>query len=303
MIEKEPGIRHSTFDRTDAEVTVTRSGEGSEPAVLVEEMELGVDVGEAGTSRVAVVLTLSRPERLNAIDWEMLRQLDTVIEGLAQRSDLCCLLVTGAGRAFSAGGDLDSYVELQRDPVAFPRFVADIHRVFGRLRDLPVPVVALVNGVTAAGGLELVLNCDFALIARSARIADGHLNFGQMGGGGVLTLLPRVVGLQRASELIFSGRFLSADEAVEWGLAIRSVDDAELVENGVAFARQVALKSPLSVANAKAVLQGLWAANGDLTSGLRFERERNAYYCLTSRDAPEGLQAFRENRPPRFLGR
>jgi enoyl-CoA hydratase/carnithine racemase len=112
-----------------------------------------------------------------------------------------------------------------------------------------------------------------------------------------------VVGLQRASELIFSGRFLSADEAVEWGLAIRSVDDAELVENGVAFARQVALKSPLSVANAKAVLQGLWAANGDLTSGLRFERERNAYYCLTSRDAPEGLQAFRENRPPRFLGR
>ena len=135
------------------------------------------------------------------------------------------MLLTGAGRAFSAGGDLKSYVELQRDPVAFPRFVADIHRVFGRLRDLPVPVVALVNGVTAAGGLELLLNCDFALVARSARIGDGHLNFGQMGGGGVLTLLPRVVGLQRASELIFSGRFLSADEAVEWGLAVRCVED------------------------------------------------------------------------------
>jgi enoyl-CoA hydratase len=213
------------------------------------------------------------------------------------------VLFTGAGRAFSAGGDLESYVELQRDPVAFPRFVADIHRVFGRLRDLPVPVVALVNGVTAAGGLELVLNCDFALVARSARIGDGHLNFGQMGGGGVLTLLPRVVGLARASELIFSGRFLSADEAVEWGLAIRSVEDAELRESGLAFARQVALKSPLAVANAKAVLQGLWAANGDLTSGLRFERERNAYYCLTSEDAPEGLQAFRQKRPPRFRGR
>jgi enoyl-CoA hydratase len=124
-----------------------------------------------------------------------------------------------------------------------------------------------------------------------------------MGGGGVLTLLPRVVGLARASELIFSGRFLSAEEAVEWGLAIRSVEDAELRESGLAFARQVALKSPLAVANAKAVLQGLWAANGDLTSGLRFERERNAYYCLTSEDAPEGLQAFRQKRPPRFRGR
>jgi enoyl-CoA hydratase/carnithine racemase len=270
---------------------------------VVEEIELGVDGGEAGTSRIAVVLTLSRPDRLNAIDWEMLRQLDAVIASLSERGDLCCVLVTGAGRAFSAGGDLDSYIALQRDPVAFPRFVADIHRVFGRLRDLPVPVVALVNGVTAAGGLELLLNCDVTMVARSARIGDGHLNFGQMGGGGVLTILPRVIGLQRASELIFSGRFLSADEAVEWGLAVRSVEDSELRESGLAFARQVALKSPLSVANAKSVLQGLWAANGDLTSGLRFERERNAYYCLTSEDAPEGLQAFREKRPPRFLGR
>jgi enoyl-CoA hydratase len=271
--------------------------------VQVEEIQLGDTGGEAGTSRAAVVLTLSRPDRLNAIDWEMVRQLDATIDDLSHQRDLCCVLLTGAGRAFSAGGDLDSYVELQRDPVAFPRFVADIHRVFGRLRDLPVPVVALVNGVTAAGGLELMLNCDFALVARSARIGDGHLNFGQMGGGGVLTLLPRVVGLQRASELIFSGRFLSADEAVEWGLAVRSVEDAGLRESGLAFARQVALKSPLAVANAKEVLQGLWADNGDLTSGLRFERERNAYYCLTSEDAPEGLQAFREKREPRFHGR
>jgi enoyl-CoA hydratase len=293
----------TTSGWTDAEVAETMSGERTEPAVQVEEIQLGAAGGEAGTSRAAVVLTLSRPDRLNAIDWEMLRQLDATIDDLFHQSDLCCVLLTGAGRAFSAGGDLDSYVELQRDPVAFPRFVADIHRVFGRLRDLPVPVVALVNGVTAAGGLELVLNCDFALVARSARIGDGHLNFGQMGGGGVLTLLPRVVGLQRASELIFSGRFLSADEAVEWGLAVRSVEDAGLRESGLDFARQVALKSPLAVANAKEVLQGLWAANGDLTSGLRYERERNAYYCLTSEDAPEGLQAFREKRDPRFHGR
>jgi enoyl-CoA hydratase/carnithine racemase len=274
-----------------------------QPAVAVEEFEIVPEGEEGGTARLVSVITLSRPDRLNAIDWEMLRELDGVLNGLATRQGLCCVLLTGAGRAFSAGGDLKSYIELQRDPVAFPQFVADLHRIFGRLRELPVPVVALVNGVTAAGGLELLLNCDFAIVARTARISDGHLNFGQMGGGGVLTLLPRVIGLQRASELIFSGRFLSADEAVDWGLAVRCVEDAELFESGMTFARQVASKSPLSLANAKAVLQGLWATNGDLSSGLRFERERNAYYCLTSDDAPEGLQAFLEKRPPRFRGR
>jgi enoyl-CoA hydratase len=275
----------------------------TEPAVVLAEFELAPKGGEPGTSRVAVVVTLSRPDRLNAFDWEMLRQLDSSIDDLGDREDLCCVLVTGAGRAFSAGGDLKSYIELQRDAVAFPQFLADVHRVFGRLRELPVPVVALVNGVTAAGGLELLLNCDFALVARSARIADGHLNFGQMGGGGVLTLLPRVVGLQRACELIFSGRFLSAEEAVEWGLAIRCVDDEALLESGLTFARQAAAKSPLALANAKAVLQRLWATNGDLASGLQAEREQTAVYCLTSEDAPEGLQAFLEKRPPHFHGR
>jgi enoyl-CoA hydratase len=133
--------------------------------------------------------------------------------------------------------------------------------------------------------------------------SDGHLNFGQMGGGGVLTLLPRVIGLARASELIFSGRFLSADEAVAYGLAARVVDDESLIGEGLAFAEGVATKSPLAVANAKEVLQSLWAANGDLAAGLQFERERNAYYCLTSHDAPEGLAAFAEKRAPHFEGR
>ncbi len=139
------------------------------------------------------------------------------------------MLVTGAGRAFSAGGDLKRYVTLQRDPVAFPRFVAELHRVFGRLRELPVPVIALVNGVTAAGGLELMLSCDFAVAARSARIGDGHLNYGQMGGGGVLTLLPRSIGRERAAELVFTGRFLDAEEARAWGLVNRVVDDDALL--------------------------------------------------------------------------
>jgi enoyl-CoA hydratase len=266
-----------------------------DPAVLVERHDVG--------GGVAAVVRLNRPEQLNPIDGEVLEELDAAISAVDADTQIRAVLVTGTGRAFSAGGDLKKYIELQRDAVAFPRFVAELHRVFGRLRTLRIPAVALVNGVTAAGGLELILNCDFAIMAASARLGDGHLNFGQMGGGGVLTLLPRTIGRARAAELLFSGRFLSADEAVEWGLASTSVPDDELLAAGLAFAAEVAAKSPLAVANAKQVMNQLWADNGSVEAGLRFELERDVYYCLTSHDAPEGLAAFAEKRPPRFLGR
>ena len=264
--------------------------------VLVERVPLE---GQAA----AAVIRLNRPDQLNPIDSRVLHDLDRALDEIAADRNVRAVLVTGQGRAFSAGGDLDSYRTLQRDPVAFPRFVAELHRVFGRLREVAVPVVALVNGVTAAGGLELILNCDFAIVAASARIGDGHLNFGQMGGGGVLTLLPRAIGRARAAELVLSGRFLSAPEAVEWGLASRCVPDEGLLEAGLSFCREVAAKSPLAVANAKQVMNRLWADNGSVAAGLRYEAERDAYYCLTSEDAPEGLAAFSEKRPPRFTGR
>ena len=252
---------------------------------------------------VAALLTLARPDCLNAIDGELLAALDAALDAIEQDPEVRCILVTGEGRAFSAGGDLEQYIELQRDPVAFPRFVEDLHRIFGRLRQLRVPAVALVNGVTAAGGLELLLACDFAIAARSARIGDGHLNFGQMGGGGVLSLLPRLVGWQRATELVFSGRLLSADEAVEWGLVARVEEDGALRAAGLAFAQLVARKSPLAVANAKRVMSAAWEQRLPLDASLRLERETNAYYCLLSDDAREGLVAFQEKRDPRFTGR
>ena len=265
--------------------------------LVVEHEPVGADGAHA------TILRLHRPDKLNAIDWDMVRALDTALDAVEADPEVRCVLVTGEGRAFSAGGDLESYITLQRDPVEFPRFVEALHAAFGRLRRLRVPAIALVNGVTAAGGLELLLNCDFTLVARSARIGDAHLNFGQMGGGGVLTLLPRAIGRQRAAELIYSGRFLDADEAVAWGIANRVVDDGDLLAAGLDLAREIATKSALAVATSKAVLQSVWADNGPEADGLRVERERNAEYCLTSEDAQEGLQAFREKRRPRFRGR
>jgi len=260
-----------------------------------------------GGRATAALLTLSRPDELNPMDSAMLVALDRALDDIEQRrrdrGDVRAILVTGAGRAFSAGGDLKGYQTLQRDRSAFHRFVAELHRVFGRLRSGPLPAIALVNGVAVAGGLELILNCDFALAARSARIGDGHLNFGQMGGGGVLTLLWRAVGRARATELMLSGRLLSADEAAEWGLVSRVVDNDALLDEGLALVGGIAAKSPLAVANAKQVMHRLWAEGGSVDEGLGIELEADVEYCLTSRDAAEGLAAFAEKRTPRFEGR
>ena len=258
--------------------------------------------GYDATDATVATIALNRPDELNAMSWEMIRAFDAAVSRADDDRSVRTVLVTGRGRAFSAGGDLKGYLELQRDPSRFPEFVSELHEAFGRLRRLRVPVVALVNGVTAAGGLELLLNCDFAIAARSARIGDGHLNFGQMGGGGVLTLLSRMIGIQRAVELVMSGKFLDASAAAEWGLVSRVVPDDELLAAGTEFAVSVAAKSPLAVANAKQMMNHIWTEGLSVPAGLQVEKERNSYYCLTSQDATEGLLAFRDKRTPRFTG-
>lgn len=251
----------------------------------------------------AAILTLNRPNQLNAIDWATVTRLEELLTEVDGDDAVRAVLITGRGRAFSAGGDLKSYLSLQEDAVAFPAFLEDLHRTFQLISKLHKPAIALVNGVTAAGGLELILSCDFAYAAQSARIGDGHLTYGQMGGGGVLTLLTRAIGPARARELVFSGRWLSAEEALEWGIITRVVPDGELLTAGLEVASAIAQRSPLAMANAKFVMNSSWAEGTGVEAGLRLERERNAFYCLTSEDAREGLQAFQEKRRPHFRGR
>jgi enoyl-CoA hydratase len=248
-------------------------------------------------------IALARPDQLNAITSELIHELDAALSRAEDDPEVRIVFVTGRGRGFSAGGDLKNYVTLQRDPVRFPQFVEELHATFARIRTLRMPVVALVNGITAAGGLELLLACDMSIAAESAKIGDGHLNFGQMGGGGVLTMLPRIIGLPRAMELVMTGKFLPAEVAAEWGLVGSVVPDDELAEHAIALAQQIAVKSPLAVANAKSVMNLIWSQMMSTGTGLELERARNSLYCLTSHDAPEGLLAFGEKRSPRFEGR
>jgi enoyl-CoA hydratase/carnithine racemase len=256
----------------------------------------------AGVSQAAVIW-LNRPETLNALDHAAVLELAAALAEADDDPRIATILVSGRGRAFSAGGDMKAYLELQQDPVAFPQFMDDLVETFGAIQFLSKPVVALVNGVTAAGGLELLLACDFAFAAESARIGDAHLNYGQMGGGGALALLPRTIGPGRARELFFSGRLLSAAEALDWGLVNRVVADDELIDAGLEFARGVAGKSPAAVANAKYAMNAGWSDGTGLAAALRLERSRAALYCLTLPDSMEGLRAFAEKRDPRYPGR
>ncbi|MGQ0481135.1 MAG: enoyl-CoA hydratase/isomerase family protein [Pseudonocardia sp.] len=266
-------------------------------AVLVERIALG-----AGSAQLGLV-TMNRPAELNPIDLASGRALGVAFEELVADEQVRVVAVTGAGRAFSAGGDMKKYQVLQRDAEGFPAFLAEMHGIFMKIPQHPKPFVALVNGITVAGGIELMLACDFAIASTSARIGDAHLNFGQMGGGGVLALLPHAVGPARARELVLSGRLLPPEEALDWGLVSRVVPDDELVAAAVAFATEVAEKSPLAVGNAKRVLNAAYWEGTGLAAGMRLEREATSRYCLTSHDAHEGLSAFADKRRPAFTGR
>jgi enoyl-CoA hydratase/carnithine racemase len=262
------------------------------PLVVYERVAVDED------GNFASVITFNRPDALNAMNWDTLKALESALIKAADDDDVRAVLITGRGRAFSAGGDIKGYLKLQADPALFTRFVDDTIRTFERAHAMDKPVVALVNGICAAGGLELLLACDFAWMAESARIGDMHLNYAQIGGAGVMARLPRLIGPNKARELVFSGRLLKADECLAWGLVNRVIPDDQLLAEGLAFARSVAEKSPNSVRSVKHVInRGL---ETDLEAALRQERERCLIHCLTLPDSMEGIHAFAEKRKPRW---
>lgn len=272
-------------------------GEASGSSVLVERRPIEGEQGVAGW------VTMNRPDDRNPMDWGTIKLLGQAFDELAADEEVRVIFATGAGKAFSAGGDMKKYVTLQRDPVEFPQFVGDCHHLFQKIATYPVPVVALVNGVSVAGGTELLMFCDWGIASDKARIGDAHLNFGMMGGGGTLSMLPLVVGPARARELILTGRLLSPEEAKEWGLVSRVVPADQLEATAEELAAELAAKSPLAVKNAKHVMNSTFWSFSPIASRMDYELELDLRYCMTSEDAQEGLAAFAEKRKPRFTGR
>jgi len=243
-------------------------------------------------------VTLNRPQAANALNTEMGRELLTLWGELADARDVRCVVLTGAGeRAFCAGADLKerqgmSDADWQAQHVIFERH-------YWALLDVPMPVIAAVNGHAYAGGLEMLLACDFAYAVPGARFALTETTLGIMPGAGGTQLLPRAVGERRAKEIILTGRPFSAEEALQWGLVNRLVAPEALMETALATASQIAANAPLAVRQAKkSIHSGLQI---DLRNAFLFEIE--AYNRLVpTADRREGIAAFNEKRKPRFTG-
>lgn len=269
------------------------SDQSIDPPLVETELAVLDDQG-----RKAAILWLNRPEALNAISWQAMHALGAALAAAEQDTSVRAVLIIGRGRAFSAGGDIKAYKKLQADNAAFTAFVDEYCWLTEGIADMTKPVIALVNGLCAAGGLELMLACDFAWAAESARIGDMHVNFAQIGGSGAMARLPRLIGQARSLEMVFSGEMLDSRLALEWGIVNRVLPDDMLLEEGLCFARSLAAKSPNAIRFIKkSIRHGM---DLDLPGALKFERDQCLHYCLTLPDSMEGINAFIEKRAPVF---
>jgi enoyl-CoA hydratase/carnithine racemase len=214
-------------------------------------------------------VTLNRPEAMNAVTVELARQLEDGILRLA--AETAVIVIRGAGGNFSAGGDVGEVARLRGEG---PAALAELFETFGRalalIAEVDVPVIAAVEGYAMAGGFELMQACDIVIVAEDAVIADTHLRFGQVPGGGSTQRLPRLVGRQRAAAHILTGDRLSGADAVAWGLAYRAVPAADLMETARAVAETLASRSREAIARTKRLLvRGLELP---LAEGLALER-------------------------------
>lgn len=245
-------------------------------------------------------VTLSRPDAANALDLTMARELLDATIQCHTRRDVRAVLLTGAGKAFCAGGDVKRFAEAG---AALPELLAELttylHASVTRLARMDVPVIAAVNGVAAGAGMSLACAADVMLVAQSARFTVAYTRLGFAPDGGSTFFLARLVGMRRAQELMLENRLLSASEAVEWGLATRVLPDADFAAEAMRYAKQVAAGPTRAFGAVKRLL--LSSATSDLEAQMEHET-RELVLTGRSADGQEGVAAFAARRPARFTG-
>lgn len=256
------------------------------PTILVESRE-----------NIATI-RLNRPEARNSLTPQMLDELEECVRVAAADRSTRVIVLTGDERAFSSGADLRSVLSLLDD---WPRYVDFLHRieqVFTAVATAPVPTIAMVRGYALAGGLELLLCCDMAIAADDARIGDQHANFGLIAGGGGIPRLVRRIGLQPALEILYTGKWVSGEEAARLGIVLRSVPCGRVEEEVYDLAATLAKKSRDGLRYTKrAALAGL---DLDLAAALHEEQAALIEYFTSSLDHRKGIDAFLSKRTPVF---
>ena len=244
-------------------------------------------------------LTIDRPKSLNALNPETLREILRCLRDVRRAGEVRALIVTGAGeKAFVAGADI---AEMSKMTVVQAKEMARLgQRLTSALEDLPIPVIAAVNGFALGGGMELVMACDLAIASEKARFGQPEINLGIIPGFGGTQRLARRVGAPRAREMIYGGDMIDAETARQWGLVNRVVKPEDLLAEARKLAATLATKPPVALAQAKLVIQhGL---DVDLENGLRLEAEAFAV-TFSTEDRTEGMAAFLNKRPAKFAGR
>jgi len=243
------------------------------------------------------VVTLGRPEKLNALSREVLEDLLEVLEAISRDPEVRAVVIAGSGKAFCAGADVSEFAKSLPE---IREFIDLGRRVFEMLETMDKPVVAAVHGFALGGGFELALSCDLIVAAEGAQLGSPEINLGIVPGWGATQRLLATVGPYKARELVLLGDRITAEEALRLGIVNRVVPADRVLEEALTIARKLAEKSPVALSAAKSIVnRGLKAL---ISVGLEVERDTFMAVASTE-DAREGVRAFLERRKPQWRGR
>ncbi len=256
---------------------------------------------ERGKSGV-VLLTLNRPQRLNALRWQTWDEIEDALQVISRDDEARALVVTGSGRGFCAGTDLVDARPLPDLPaVGRAERLRAAYASTAKLIACPFPTIAAVNGAAAGAGLSLCLACDIRIASEAARFSAIWSRRGLLADFGATYLLPRIVGMAKALELMYTGDIINAQEALHIGLVGQVVAADGLMPTALALAERLAAGPPIALELVKRLAYRQWLA--ELDDHVRLEESYQRSRTMDSQDAQEGVQAFREKREPRFRGR
>ncbi|HEY0294530.1 MAG TPA: enoyl-CoA hydratase/isomerase family protein [Bordetella sp.] len=244
------------------------------------------------------IIELARPAKFNCLSSAVYAAIEAAIDAFEKPgSGVRAVLVRAQGKNFCTGADLDEVLPLRDDPSGLRRFIGRGHRVLKRLEACELPVVAACQGLSLAGGCELMLACDVVFAARDARFGDQHAQYGLLPGWGASQRLPRLIGLRRSLDLFFTARWIDSETALQWGLVNYIEAPQQLHQAAFDYCHALASRSRTGLATMKRLArQGL---EGPLQTGLQME-EADTSIGLLDPDVTEGLDAFRHRRAPRF---
>lgn len=244
------------------------------------------------------IIELARPDKFNCLSLAVHAALEAAFDEFeAPGSDVRAILICAQGKNFSTGADLTEVKAMFGDAAQLRHFIGSGHRLLKRLEASELPVVAACQGLSLAGGTELMLACDVVFAAKDARFGDQHAQFGLIPGWGGSQRLPRIVGLRRAMDLFFAARWIDADTALQWGLVNTVVEPDALRDAALDYCTKLATRSRVGIAAMKRLArQGL---EGSLQAGLKME-EDVAPAALLHDDVKEGVAAFEARRAPDF---